>query len=476
MERSERKMRTCFPGVGECDKPGVERKARGRPMPQCKHFAVCGLERQSNETGDMCILHNTDPKKDQQAFEKACKEHRKKGTGNFSFMVFPEKVDFHGVIFEQDVRFNQATFLQRVNFCGARFTKTAVFGQPDFKEEVNFEGVEFAEHVEFSETQFKGKANFFMATFTKDASFRKASFSHGADFVWVKFTEGVGFSAATFRGPTLFTSRKSEVFHDYLVPLKSPPGPPFSGVEVDFRDVNIEPPDAVAFREADLQKCSFLDTDLRKVQMVGVKWPRITSQVRWSWLRCWIDRFQVGHRTGVYDEIDARERQRQEGIVPPWSRIEKLYRQLKQNYEDQRDHERAGDFHYGEKEMRRMNPDTPPSLRVFLTLYWVVSGYGERYLRPLAWAAALLVVSTISYLWLGLEGKWTGGRTSMLSMSNVGDWFQAAHYSFRVMVFLKPEDVATPVGYSRDIYTMQSLLGPLFLGLFALAVRQRLKR
>src|SRR5215510_2369202 len=108
-------------------------------------------------------------------------------------------------------------------------------------------------------------------------------------------------------------------------------------------------------------------------------------------------------------------------------------------------------------------------LRFFLTLYWAVSGYGERYLRPLAWAAALLIVSTISYLWIGLEGKWTGGRTSILSMSSVGGWLQAAHYSFRAMTFLKPEDVATPMGYSRAVHTVQSLLGPLFLGLFALA-------
>jgi len=424
----------------------------------------------------MCILHNTDPEKDERVFTKALMEHRKKRPGNFSFMVFPKEGDFHGVIFEQETSFNKATFLQGANFSGARFTRKACFGQTDFRAEVNFERVEFAEHVEFSETQFRGKVTFFMAQFIKDASFSRASFSHGAEFVWVKFTEGVGFSGATVRGQILFTSRKSEVFHDYLVPLMSAPDPPFSEVEVDFRDVTMEPPDTVVFREADLKQCAFLDTDLRKVQTVGVKWPRITSQIRWSWVRYWADRLRVGHRTGVYDEIDARGRQRQEGMVPPWSQIEKLYRELKQNYEDRRDYERAGDFHYGEKEMRRKNPETPLSLRFFLTLYWVVSGYGERYLRPLAWAAALLIISTISYLGLGLEGKWTGGLKSMLSMANIGDWLQAAHYSFRAMTLLKPEDVATPIGYSRAVHTMQSFLGPLFFGLFALAVRQRLKR
>ena len=55
------------------------------------------------------------------------------------------------------------------------------------------------------------------------------------------------------------------------------------------------------------------------------------------------------------------------------------------------------------------------------------------------------------------------------------DWLQAAHYSFRVMAFLRPDDF-TPIGYGKVVHTVQSLLGPLLFGLFALAVRQRLKR
>ncbi len=49
------------------------------------------------------------------------------------------------------------------------------------------------------------------------------------------------------------------------------------------------------------------------------------------------------------------------------------------------------------------------------------------------------------------------------------------HYSFRVMTFLRPTDLA-PQGIAKLVHTIQSLLGPLFIGLFALAVRQRLKR
>jgi hypothetical protein len=43
------------------------------------------------------------------------------------------------------------------------------------------------------------------------------------------------------------------------------------------------------------------------------------------------------------------------------------------------------------------------------------------------------------------------------------------------MTFLKPEDWV-PLRYAQVINTVQTLLAPIFLGLFALALRQRLKR
>jgi hypothetical protein len=220
----------------------------------------------------------------------------------------------------------------------------------------------------------------------------------------------------------------------------------------------IDQPDTLSFREVDLSRCHFLDADLRKVQIVGVIWPRIPT---------WF-----GTRFGIYDESVPLEADQNR----PWSRIEHLYRQLKQNYEDQRDYERAGDFHYGEKEMRRKNPELSWGLWLLLTLYWLVSGYGERFLQPLLWAAGLFVVSTVLYLSLGLEGIHPGNQKHILSLLQGGDWLQAAHYSFRTMVFLSTSDLATPVSYARVVYTVQSLFSPLFLGLSALAIRQKLKR
>lgn len=63
-----------------------------------------------------------------------------------------------------------------------------------------------------------------------------------------------------------------------------------------------------------------------------------------------------------------------------------------------------------------------------------------------------------------------------LALLDVHDWRLATHYSLRVMTLIKTEGLAAPIGHSGFVTTLESLFGPAFLGLFALALRQRLKR
>ncbi len=71
--------------------------------------------------------------------------------------------------------------------------------------------------------------------------------------------------------------------------------------------------------------------------------------------------------------------------------------------------------------------------------------------------------------------KLTQGDFCGIALQGIEHWLTAANYSFRVMTFLRPTDLA-PQGIAKLVHTIQSLLGPLFIGLFALAIRQRLKR
>jgi hypothetical protein len=365
---------------------------------QCKYYDICGRDAEGNPADGLCILHSTDATKDVQAFAEALATHRKRNGDNFVGFIFPGSANFAGTKFGEGANFHGATFTE--------------------------------------------EANFVNATFTKEATFSEVEFGKGADFARVTFGESIDFHGARFSGRTFFTGRQESAQASYI----------FAHTMVDFRQVLINPPDVIAFLRADLTRCQFLDTDLRKVQLIDIKWPR------------------KGGRVIVYDEIARVDHIA--GGTPPWLQLERLYRELKQNYEDRRDYERSGDFHYGEKEMRRKNPDTARDLRFFFTLYWLVSGYGERYLRPLVWAGLLFVGSTIGYMWWGVRPK-AGG--SSLTWTRGWDWLQGTYYSFRVMTHLNTDNW-TPEGHAEVINAVQTLLSPLFLGIFALeAVRQRLK-
>jgi len=449
------------------------------------------------EEEDLCILHSEGPEKDKAAFEEALDRHRRERGCDFAAIVFPRGSNFRGTQFIGGANFEEATFIGPADFrettfhgpavfSGVTFQNAAVFAGAQFDEEVAFGGASFNEGADFISATFDEGGVFHGAKFTKGAyfhlttfngvvSFRDAAFTREAIFSETEFAERADFSGATFAwvadlrgascrkgalfGGTIFRSGASFSRARFLgstlfFPSRAYSGtvPIFSTTEVDFRRVTTEPLDALVLRDVDLKRCQFLGTDLRKAEITGAKWP------------------QIGRRDGVYDEIVPLK----EGETRQWHHIERVYRELKQNFEERRDYERARDFHYGEKEMRRKNPDSSLGLRLMLWLYWLVSGYGERCLRPLVWAGILFIMCAGFYLGLGLCPK---GESTRLAMMNTWNWLGYSFlYSFQVMTLLRPTDFEPAGLCGRFVYTAQSLLGPLLIGLFALALRQRLKR
>jgi len=479
-------------------------------MPKCKYHEICGLDGNTEE--DLCILHSQDPEKDREKFDKALAGHRQKNGHNFQHFVFPgyaayfkgfrfigradfsgaqftEKASFEEAEFQHSADFRQSSFQGPATFFGAVFTEHADFAHAKFANGAYFSGSKFirgaklfnatfTKDAKFSEAEFTGWADFRLATFKGWTSFANADFTEGvsfsdaefmahaaffnanfltdASFVGAKFTEGADFSGtsfgnvaefvrARFLGRTRFLSRQEKGKH---IPI-------FLGTLVNFREVDMAP-DAVVFQDADLRKCHFLGTDLRKTWFANVTWPEIVPK-RWP---------KIGRRQGGYDE-DWAEQKSDNRSIP---QIEELYRQLKQNYEDRRDYERARHFHYGEKEMRRKNSGC--GLWILLTAYRWVSGYGESCLLPFLSAMILLAATTAAYLCGGLllPNKDASVMPNSTSLLDVG------LYSLRVMTLLRPNDFM-PIGFCGSFVNMiQSIFGPLLIGLFALALRQRLKR
>jgi uncharacterized protein YjbI with pentapeptide repeats len=441
-------------------------------MPICQHYDICGLTDAADPASRLCILHSRQVDKDPESFTNALRVHRQTRGDRFTYMVFPMQTNFGHTTFDAGADFFRATFSAGADFRVATFSGDVRFSDATFSEEANFFGATFSGDVRFSN-----------ATFSKRADFTRATFSKRADFTGISFESDVTFSGSHFHGRVQFTPLG--IGPDNLYVFRA-------DTSVDFRSVVLESPESFSFQYADFRTCRFLNMDLRKIELTEVLWPK--SLVHWPkslvrWPKSLVRWYEKGTRHVVYDEIAPYNLSWE---LYPWAYLERLYRELKQNYDDHRNYLPASDFHYGEKEMQRRNPATPWGLKVFLWFYWLVSGYGERFLRPLLCALVLLIVATVAYLGWGLVPKaplssTMPGTTAFLVMPGAVSrpvplpltqpkaWLNALHYSLRVMTLLKPEDLE-PMGFAKFVQTLQSLLGPLFLGLFALAVRQRLKR
>lgn len=142
--------------------------------------------------------------------------------------------------------------------------------------------------------------------------------------------------------------------------------------------------------------------------------------------------------------------------------IADIYRSLRKADENAGNEAGAADFYYGEMEMRRASADCPPSERLLLFLYWLVSGYGLRASRAL-----VALVITIFVFALGLRA-W--GFTSPTTLTS------ALIYSTNATVSLlrAPQRDLTDTGQVMDIALR--LIGPLLFGLILLAIRGRVKR
>jgi hypothetical protein len=163
----------------------------------------------------------------------------------------------------------------------------------------------------------------------------------------------------------------------------------------------------------------------------------------------------------------------------PAGQIAGLYRALRKGREDAKDEPGAADFYYGEMEMRRYagrptgdtstgNPTGEASRgqveRAILTTYWLVSGYGLRAWRALAWLAAVTAVFAVAFHLAGFARP-----------PQPASYWSSLLYAFRATLSLTDPEVQL-TAWGRLLQALLRLTGPVLLGLALLAIRARTKR
>jgi len=182
----------------------------------------------------------------------------------------------------------------------------------------------------------------------------------------------------------------------------------------------------------DLAACLIVGNPIGRLHLSDAIWP--------TWQR----------RRVLYDEIKLRRH----ADAAPLRSVEEAYQALKKMYQDKGDHSHAGDFHYGEMEMRRHDRSNWRSLACWEFPYWFLSGYGTRPAWSLAWLCFLTFVSACFYYWLGDHS-----------------FGEALRFSVAVATLQKRDD---PSG--GWVKVLQMIASAVVLALFILAVRMRVKR
>jgi uncharacterized protein YjbI with pentapeptide repeats len=423
----------------------------------------------------------------------------------FARAKFKGLASFTDAIFAGVAKFYSSTFLGEAHFHMTTFMTHADFAESSFGSAVAFSQVGFGGNARFANVTFRGEAEFRWSVFKAQARFNGAKFKAGADFRLVRLPEGADFSDASIRGPHfLLDSASVERFLTMLVRtsrlscigtrftagghfrLDVPTEIVLEGTEfpvpfiISGQSRLANQPKVLTLQRANASGLAMTGVDLTKCHFAnahGLDRLRIEGSVHFAVPP---KRWNLTSRQVLAEEQDWRARHRKrEG----WSRVEwpewlpkpqrlephqiaPIYRSLRKAWEDNKDEPGAADFYYGEMEMRRLNSRTPWPERVILWLYWLVSGYGLRGLRALAWLAAVVVGLAALLQAIGFNGGDPGFRDAVI-------------YAAQSTVSVASGNTALTehVSWAGEVLRIVlRLAGPLLLGLALLAVRNRVKR
>jgi uncharacterized protein YjbI with pentapeptide repeats len=463
----------------------------------------------------VCLMHSHDPNKDDAAFQAEFERILKEaadGVANFSKLVFPTanhicrefraECVFTEATFTRGAIFSEGTFNRGANFCGATFTEVASFYNATFLENAIFIGATFTRRAEFRGASFKRHANF-----------SETKFQHEADFSRATFSEVAGFRSAEFEGTAQF--RETQFREDEHLQ----PGPIFTLAR-------FERPDTVIFHKTYLGQALLHLCDVSRVGFSDVRWRKRTSNSKWMVFE---QELSLDHPSAWAlkpgpDNSDDRN----------YGLIAELYQQLKKNYDDRRDYWMAGDFHYGEMEMKRLacprltwlswlqaklsgNPrfrklgewcgKLQSNAWLLSKVRWWhqrfglaawyrrASDYGESWGKPLLWLVAVLLVFATVYPAVGLRSAMSKSQavqadvaqsqTQTVPSANLTYWNssqRARLFGNSVMTSLGvaafQRDLAYEPSYpwGRVLALLELLLTSTLIALFLLAVRREFRR
>lgn len=202
--------------------------------------------------------------------------------------------------------------------------------------------------------------------------------------------------------------------------------------------------DEVNFESAILEKC-----DLR----------RATSARNIKWFEVILDSVQIPSfsHVGLHSAYD-------DGEDADPVRAQFVFRQFKEGYKNQGDHDASGLFYEREMDMKRKTGSLVE--RSWLTLLWALCGYGEKPLRSVAAFFVTIFAFGGGFYFCDLRGPDGPIRY---------DYLKSLYFSVVTFTSLGYGDV-TPRGFARFLAGSEALLGVFLISLFVFVFCRRMVR
>jgi len=465
------------------------------------------------------------------------------GDAEFPYATFYAFTSFDMATFENYSLFRRANFENEALFRRATFNGNAVFREVTFEDDASFDMAIFEHEASFSWATFKGYAGFDMTAFRGETRFRGVTFHGDAHYSGATFAQAlqigpmacrgtVDFSAAVFDAAVIIevaaraldcrrtrwastaalrlrhaTVDLSDAVLEYPMSVTAHDTPPPrrpGEAAADESGIEPTPVRLLSLRGADAAHLSLTGIDLTACRFAGTVH---LDQLR-LYGRCPLSPAPGGwHRRGLLPvRYTARQTLAEEqhwraraaaGWAPPPdgsaplepTELVPLYRELRKAFEDGKNEPGAADFYYGEMEMRRHDPRTPPAERFLLRLYWALSGYGLRASRALGWLLGAMAATVLLMMAVGLPD--TPAQPHPPSAGVIGKQDPGLHAAFaerftgaraqkavdvvvNSVVFRSSGQDLTTAGRYTEMASR--FTEPVLLGLAALAIRGRVKR
>ena len=169
---------------------------------------------------------------------------------------------------------------------------------------------------------------------------------------------------------------------------------------------------------------------------------------------------------------------------PEFRECEAVYRQLKLNYQESGDYQRAGEFFVREMECKRAQMVVDKKSlwqRIWPALMYFGCGYGERPIWIAAWGLGLIGLFAFIHGAFGLRdsaGSYVMGPGIdwIPSVAGVGRWLTAAYFSVVTFTSLGYGDLAPGPILGRFFAGLEAVLGIVLMSLFLICVVRKYSR